>query len=351
MASSPLVSIIINNYNYQQFLPEAIDSALNQTYQSIEVIVVDDGSTDNSKEVIDSYGHRITSIFQTNSKQGAALNCGFAACRGDLVMFLDADDYLLPEAVARIVAVWHPGIAKVHFRLQAVDSVRQPLGYFVPSVGMTLACGNVVQKLLHTSSYVSSPMSGNAYCRSALADIMPIPLEYFTTADDYLMISSPFLGDLAGIDDPLGAYRVHDSNQWALHTVSGSRFRRFVRHDLQNYALLQQRARDRCLDIPADLERRSLGRMWSRLASLRLDPQEHPVSSDRVYQLVFYGLRALWLHSNHNWKKRTLYSLLWLWVGFMPLPLAKPGITWLYAPHLRPKTIDRALVKLRQMTS
>ena len=70
------VSIIISNYNYGRFLSAAIDSALAQTYQTVEVIVVDDGSTDNSREVIESYGDRITALFQKNGKQAAALNYG-----------------------------------------------------------------------------------------------------------------------------------------------------------------------------------------------------------------------------------------------------------------------------------
>ena len=75
--------------------------------------------------------------------------------------------------------------------------------------------------------------------------MFPIPDDYKTTADDYLMISTPFYaGELASVNEPIGAYRVHSNNQWALTAVSGSRFRRFVKHDLQNYMLLQQRAKE-----------------------------------------------------------------------------------------------------------
>ncbi len=66
MSSSQKVSIIINNYNYGRFLKEAIDSALNQTYSNTEVIVVDDGSTDNSHEIIAEYGKQIIPILKEN---------------------------------------------------------------------------------------------------------------------------------------------------------------------------------------------------------------------------------------------------------------------------------------------
>lgn len=347
-----LVSVVINNFNYECFLSQTIDSVLSQTYPRVEIIVVDDGSTDGSRQVIESYGDRIRAIFQPNGKQAAALNTGFAACQGDIVLFLDADDYLLPTAVEQIMAAFQPGVGKVHFRLQVVDGDSQPLSYFIPSAGMTLAEGEVWRKLLQTSSYVSSPMSGNAYRRSTLVPVFPIPDEYKTTGDDYLMISTPFYaGRVAAINEPIAAYRVHTNNQWALTAVSGSRFRRFVNHDLQNFALLRQRAQALNLAVPEDLERRSLGRIWSRLASLRLEPEAHPVNTDQVWQLIGWGLTTLWQHSSHNLPKRIIYSGLFFWVGLMPVPLAKLGITYLYAPHLRPKVIDTALTRLRTWVS
>jgi hypothetical protein len=352
MIHQPFVSIIIDNYNYAQFLRQAIDSALSQSRHDLEIIVVDDGSTDDSSTVISEYGDRIHAIFQANGKQAAALNTGFAASKGDIILFLDADDYLFPDAVNQIVAALTPEIGKVHFRLQVVDGHNQPLDYFIPSVGMELTSGEVWHKLLETSSYVSAPMSGNAYRRTTLEPVFPIPDAYKTTADDYLMMSTPFYaGKLASINQPLGAYRVHEDNQWALTTVSGSRFRRFVNHDLQNFELLQQRAKEKNLEVPADLERRSMGRIWSRLASLRLEPQEHPVPSDNVFQLMLWGLQALWTFSSHNFPKKIIYSILFAWVSLMPVPLAKQGLTWLYAPHLRPKVVDKTLTRLRTLVS
>ena len=352
MKKENLVSIIINNYNYAQFLPWAINSALEQFHPEIEIIVVDDGSTDNSREVITSYGDRVIAIFQENGKQAAALNTGFMASKGEVILFLDADDFLLPNAVQDILKLFKPGVGKVHFRLQVVDDKNESLGYFIPSIGMTLSSGEVWRELLHTSEYISSPMSGNAYLRKTLSPVFPIPDEYKTTADDFLMISTPFYaGELASINEPIGVYRVHGNNQWALTSVSGSRFRRFIKHDLQNYALLKQRAEAFSQEVPSDLEMRSLGRIWSRLASLRLEPKEHLVESDTVTQLVSSGMKALWKYSSHNFQKRIIYSVWFFWVGFMPRSLANLGITWLYAPHLRPKVIDRAITKIRALVS
>lgn len=98
MAVSPLVSIIINNYNYGRFLQESIRSALGQDYEKVEVIVVDDGSTDNSRQIIESKGNTITAVLKPNGGQASAYNAGFKVCHGELVIFLDSDDTLFPEA-------------------------------------------------------------------------------------------------------------------------------------------------------------------------------------------------------------------------------------------------------------
>src|SRR6266480_1263575 len=114
--SNALVSIIVNNYNYERFLTEAIDSALNQTYGNTEVIVVDDGSTDGSLEIIASYGHRIIPLLKGNGGQNSALNAGFSLSRGDVILFLDSDDVLLPTAVeAALEAFAEPDVVKVHW--------------------------------------------------------------------------------------------------------------------------------------------------------------------------------------------------------------------------------------------
>ncbi|NJO98327.1 MAG: glycosyltransferase, partial [Pleurocapsa sp. CRU_1_2] len=340
MKEQRLVSIIINNYNYERFLGEAIESALNQTYSHVEVIVVDDGSTDHSRDVILKYGDRIIPILQPNGKQAEAFNSGFARSQGEIIIFLDSDDYLFPQAVAEIVKVWQSDLAKVHYRLDVVDGRGQSMGYSYPQGTIPLSRGKVWQMLLETGGYSSTPTSGNALNRKALTNLFPIPEAYKLTADDYLSFQVPFYGEVVAIDHALGAYRVHDSNQWALATVTGDRFKRFVRHDLQNFALITNKAQELGYQIPPDLEQRSIGRLWSRIISLRLNAQNHPVESDRSIELIYQGIRSLWKYSNFNLPKRIFYSLWFIWVGLMPLTLAKPAISWLYAPQDRPKLIS-----------
>ena len=122
MSANPLVSILINNYNYAEFLTQAIDSAIAQTYAPTEIIVVDDGSIDHSRQIIAGYGERIVPVLKQNAGQASAFNAGVARSRGDILCFLDSDDYFARNKVAEIVAK----IEKVAFRSKPM-MVHHPL--------------------------------------------------------------------------------------------------------------------------------------------------------------------------------------------------------------------------------
>jgi glycosyltransferase involved in cell wall biosynthesis len=106
-----LASVIVNNYNYGRFVQEAIDSALDQSYPLTEVIVVDDGSTDQSREIIARYGDRIIPVFKENGGQASAFNAGFRASRGQVIAFLDADDALFPNVIENAVHLMNTSVA------------------------------------------------------------------------------------------------------------------------------------------------------------------------------------------------------------------------------------------------
>lgn len=337
----PTISIIINNYNYASFISKAIESALEQTYPATEIVVVDDCSTDSSRQIIASYGSSVIPIFhQTNGKQGAAFNSGFAKSQGDIILFLDADDYLYPQAVEQIIQAWQPDLAKVHYRLDVVDSDGQSRHYSYPQ-GSSLDRGNIQQSVLTVGTYVGVPTSGNALSRKALAQITPIPQAFNTTSDDYLSVLVPLYGDVAAVDQPLGAYRIHTSNQWAMTEITSERFHRFIRHDLQRCQLIQHQGHQLGYDVPDNLYMRFFGRAWSRLASLKFEPKTHPIPDDRSVILMYQGIRSLWLYSQYGWQKRVIFSVWFLWVGLAPRPLAKPAIVWLFARQSRPKWVEK----------
>src|SRR5258707_2614552 len=132
MPFKPTVSVAINNFNYPAYLRPCIGSVLAQTYRPIEVVVVDDGSTDGSRAVIEGYGDRIRPLFKSNGGQASAINAGFAMTGGDVVLFLDADDLLYADTVERLVDIWQPRVAKAQFPLRLVDESGRDLMNHVP---------------------------------------------------------------------------------------------------------------------------------------------------------------------------------------------------------------------------
>ena len=99
MSDEPLVSVIIPCYKQAEYLPAAVDSALAQTYAPVEVIVVNDGSPDDTEKVALGYGSRIVYIHRPNGGLSAARNTAIARARGKYLKFLDSDDYLHPEQI------------------------------------------------------------------------------------------------------------------------------------------------------------------------------------------------------------------------------------------------------------
>ena len=233
----PLASIIINNYNYARFLTQAVDSALNQTYPNVEVIVVDDGSTDESRAVIERYGSRIRGIFKANGGQPSAINAGFQASRGELVANLDSDDLYDPTAIEQAVDAWHSTTIKAHFPLRVIDSNGTDCGILNPRA--KLASGDVSKLLLAKGKYISAPSTGNIYSRAVLEKILPIPEDTWDHFDCYLETLAPFYGLVFAFKQPLGSYRIHDQNMSGTGALNRRRLAMLVEHNEKQWALLK----------------------------------------------------------------------------------------------------------------
>ncbi len=211
MKFEPLVSIVIDNYNYAGFLPEAIESALGQTYPRVEVIVVDDGSTDESRQIIASYGGRILPVLKENGGQASAFNAGLEASRGQVVCFLDADDALAPRAVERAAPLFSdPHVVKVHWPLLEADAAGKLTGATFPAA--PLAAGDLRAAAIADGplAYITSPTSGNAWSRRFLEQVIPVgECGNKHGGDAYLSILAPIYGRIARLDEPQGKYRIH----------------------------------------------------------------------------------------------------------------------------------------------
>jgi hypothetical protein len=287
------VSIVVNNYNYARFLPDALDSATGQRGEAVEVIVVDDGSTDDSRAVIDGYAGRVRVILQENRGQKAAFNAGFSAATGDIVMFLDSDDVLGPltaSAVAKAFAE-EPATARVVFRLAVVDADGRETGACTPSTSVRLPDGDVRASMLAFPDDLAwPPTSGNAFAAWALHRVMPLRVDdERVDADHDLHTLVPLLGPVGSLPGIGGLYRVHGANAVARQTVDVDRSRGILRRTLRSHTALAELAGN--LGYPP-ADPRSVTTAAHRLVSLRLGGPGHPIPGDSRRRALGAGLRA-----------------------------------------------------------
>ncbi|QBQ98386.1 glycosyltransferase family 2 protein [Paraburkholderia pallida] len=209
------ITVVIGNYNYARFLREAIDSALANVPASagsgerVRVLVIDDGSTDDSRAIIESYGDRVTPVFKENQGQSSVYNLGLSLVQTEYVLFLDSDDILYPEAIGEVLRAFESGdYAKVQFRLDVIGEDGMRTGVRVPNSTPPSDCAALLRR---GWLYPSPPASGNAYRVSALRSVFPIPmsLHHRKAADFFAIYGIALTGAICALDNALGGYRVH----------------------------------------------------------------------------------------------------------------------------------------------
>ncbi|QVL50332.1 MAG: glycosyltransferase [Thiocapsa sp.] len=209
-----LVSIIIANFNYEQYVGQAIESALSQTYPWVEVIVVDDGSTDHSLDEIRRFLPDVKLVQVEHQGQIAASTEGFRQSHGDFVIFLDADDILLPGAVDAFCKAFcsRENVVKVQGYMAVIDREGYSKGHRIPDVlpasgdylALALRHGLLPLSIAYTS--------GNAWSRSFLEEVFPLPSSGWF--DDYLHDLAPLYGWIESLSETVVQYRVHGKNYW-----------------------------------------------------------------------------------------------------------------------------------------
>ncbi len=210
----PRVSVIIPTYNSARFITATLDSVLAQSYRDFEIIVVDDGSTDNTRNVIQPYLDRITYIYQQNSERSAARNNGMTHASGDYIAFLDSDDLWASEKLKRQVAVLdaHPEVALVYCQAQYIDEIGK----------LTFFCGNWIDGPkaddLVIADYFEALLGGNVISGGGSTPIVrhwmlnrvgPFD-ETLTNGEDWdVWLRLSRLGPFAYLPEPLTSYRVY----------------------------------------------------------------------------------------------------------------------------------------------
>jgi len=210
MGNDPRVSILIENYNYGKYLGDAIESALAQDYSNFDVVVVDDGSTDESRDVIRKYKGRLKSVFKPNGGLASAFNAGVNNSDGDLVFFLDSDDIADRDRVRKVVdqfesdkeAQW------VFHQLRRVAKDGQtPIE---PEPVPRIRRFDLRNK---SFNFPALSTSGLSFRRSFLPRIFPVPeARACLISDNYLKFAAVLLAPGIYLGGALGSLRIHGLN-------------------------------------------------------------------------------------------------------------------------------------------
>lgn len=319
------VSIVVLNYNYARYVGRAIDSALRQTCPDVEVIVVDNGSTDDSLRVIEPYLPRVRLVRQAvNIGQGQGYNLGFEAAQGEWLIWLDADDELDADCVATCLALARDDTAKVQYPMRHVDADGRALGTITPFLRHS---GDVVPLIRRFGHYAGPPGSGNFYRRAAVAPYFPVPpADWPICTDTVPFVTAAFHGLVVDTGRPLASYRMHQKAALATPGYRGNYCTSMATEVRLNYgardktlALLRTRSgfmvEGPFLTIPAHVRHRIISWRWA--------PQSHPFAEDdarSLWQLMRESLRH---YPGYRAEARALMLAWAAGVLFLPAPLAQ----------------------------
>lgn len=221
----PHVTVLIDTYNYGRYIEEAIESVLAQDFpaEEMEILVVDDGSTDDTRARVGKYAGRVKYIYKENGGQASAFNRGLAEARGELIFLLDADDYWRPGKLRKIADLFaqHPEARMIYHRYEELDEASGKTSMLAAPV----ISGFLPERKIDLISYWIYPTSTLAFRRAAIASLLPVPEGLKIQADAYLAALVVFLGPVIGVAEPLAVYRVHGKNLFHGSGSTGERER------------------------------------------------------------------------------------------------------------------------------
>jgi hypothetical protein len=317
-----LVTIAVLNYNYRRFVAQAVESALAQTWRDLEVVVVDNGSTDGSLDAIRPYADRVRIVeIAQNIGQGHGYNTCIAAARGEWLVWLDADDLLDADCIEACLSMADETTSKVQFPMRLIDADGAAIGGAVPYVSHD---GDVVPLIRRFGHYAGPPGSGNLYRRSAVAPYFPVRADEWPIGTDTVpFVTAPFHGRVVDTRRALASYRLH---RRAPSSIPG--YRGNYSSSIAAEVALNSTSRDRALAMVRartgiDIRGPFLTlppHMRNRIISWRLAPELHPFPEDDAG-----SLRRLMAQSLHECPGYTAVdrAVIRTWaLGVLRLPLS-----------------------------
>lgn len=328
------LSIVIPNYNYGRFVGAAVESALAVDWPDVEVIVVDDGSTDDSLAVLSRFGDRITVLSQENSGPRVACNAGFGASTGDAVLFLDSDDVLEPSVVREVSQVWRPGVSKVQVQMRRIDGNGADGGRTFPEYRFTPTPIQIRHWMTETAAYPTPPGSGNVYARAFLDQLFPLDDRCGDATDSACLAAAPYLGDVLTVPRPLVGYRVHGHNRSGL-LADPVRFRRQIERAYERHRYASELSRDpgrQCPDAVVASLRRGRHLLQMRVAERRVCPgTPAPLPTDGRRHMLVDAVRTLFAPGPETASRRIVVSAWCVVVLLAPASVARRLIAWRFA--------------------
>ena len=268
----PFVSILIDTYNHERYVEEAVLSALEQDFPDAEreILVVDDGSTDRTPEVLRKFEPRIRILRKSNGGQASAFNAGIPQCRGEVIAFLDGDDWWVKDKLSRIVPIFEsqPDIGAVGHGCYMVDSQGKFQSTVLPKQTRRLHARTAQEAAVFSRHGGFFGTSKVAYRRRILDKILPIPEGAIIEADEWMFTLVPCLADVIVLSQALFYYRLHGNNMFLLSAPDERNLRRLY----GSLACLVQNfpPKMRALGIPHDIEKPLLAHLRLQTEQLRL---------------------------------------------------------------------------------
>lgn len=220
--NSPTLGVLILNYNYARLVPRAIESVLSQSVAVDALVVVDDGSTDDSVAVIERYEPRIQFIRKDNGGQMTASRAGLAVLSTDYVYILDADDFVAADFSGEVRRHLHDRPVKLQFQLIGVDEAGEPTGSLFPSYPKTYGSEEMQRDNETLGFYLAPPTTGNVYSREFLSQLALECLGPNEPVDGPPSLAAPYYGAVVSLRKALAFYRSHQSghSRWSAPTVT-----------------------------------------------------------------------------------------------------------------------------------
>lgn len=334
---NPYISVVIPNYNYEAYLKKCIDSVLTQNYNYFEVIIVDDCSTDNSRELILSYGDRVKPIFpEENGGHGQAFNLGFSHSKGDIVAFLDADDFANEGWLSSLAASYESDSMMYHHYANLVDESNNIIGIF-PSLSTGLDTGNLSEKLRTIGRIKTTVTSALAFSRKALLQVMPMDkIRYSQGADGYLASTVPLYGKVKKLDGNLTSYRQHSRGHSKFDNTLLKRAEWSYHHNTERYYDIKKLSNK--LGKPC---KKILGTndilFLEQLLVLNVYPNAINLNEDHLFKRYQIYKLAISASNNHYVNQPKWLRLWWFACTYSPKTLARVLLKWKLQASSRPR--------------